>query len=33
MVTNKNEHTPKTPAKQGADEHTPKPIKIGACTP
>jgi hypothetical protein len=33
MVTNKNEHTPKTPAKQGADEVTPKPIKIGASTP
>jgi hypothetical protein len=33
MVTNKKEHTPKTPAKQGADEVTPKPIKIGAATP
>src|SRR5580700_1493309 len=33
MVTNKNEHTPKTPAKQGAAEVTPKPIKIGASTP
>jgi Transposase DDE domain group 1 len=33
MVTNKNEHTRKTPAKQGADEVTPKPIKIGASTP
>jgi hypothetical protein len=29
MVTNKNEHTTKTSAKQGADEATPKPIKIG----
>jgi hypothetical protein len=33
MVTNKNEHTPKTPAKQGADEVTPRTIKIGASTP
>ena len=33
MVTNKNEPTPKTPAKQRADEITPKPIKIGASTP
>jgi hypothetical protein len=33
MVTNKKEHTPKTAAKQGADEVTPKPIKIGAATP
>ena len=33
MVTNKNEHTTKTPAKQGADEITPKPMKIGASTP
>ena len=33
MVTNKIEHTPKTPAKQGADEVTAKPMKIGASTP
>jgi len=33
MVTNKNEHMPKAPAKQGADQVTPKPIKIGASTP
>jgi hypothetical protein len=33
MVTNKNEHTTKTSAKQGADEVTPKAIKIGAATP
>jgi len=28
MVTNKNEHTPKTPAKQGADKVIPKPIGV-----
>jgi Transposase DDE domain group 1 len=33
MVTNKKEHTPKTPAKQGADEVIPKTMKIGASTP
>ena len=33
MVMNKKEHTPKTPAKQGADEVIPKAIKIGASTP
>jgi len=33
MVTNKKEDTPKKPAKQGADEITPKPMKIGASTP
>ena len=33
MVTNKKEHTPKTPAKQGANEVSAKPIKIGASTP
>jgi len=33
MVKNKNAHTRKAPAKQGADEVTPKPIKIGASTP
>jgi len=33
MVTIKNEHTPKTPAKQGAHEVTSGPIKIGASTP
>jgi hypothetical protein len=33
MVTNRNEHTTKTSAKQGADEVTPQAIKIGAGTP
>ena len=33
MVNNKKEHTRKTPAKQGPDTVTPKPIKIGASTP
>ena len=33
MVNNINEHTHKTPAKQGAEAVTPKPIKIGASTP
>ena len=33
MVNNKNEHTRKPPAKQGAEAIIPKPIKIGANTP
>jgi hypothetical protein len=33
MVTHKKELTTKTPVKQGADQVTPKPIKIGASTP
>jgi len=33
MVNNTDEHTRKTPAKQGANAVTPKPIKIGAATP
>jgi Transposase DDE domain group 1 len=33
MVNNTNEHTRKTPAKQGAEAVIPKPIKIGASTP
>ena len=33
MVNNKNEHTRKAPAKQGAEAIIPKPIKIGANTP
>src|SRR5262245_32216241 len=33
MVNNKNEHTRKPPAKQGAEAIIPKPIKIGAATP
>ena len=33
MVNNTNEHTRKTPAKQGVEAVTPKPIKIGASTP
>lgn len=32
-MTNKNEHTPKTPAKQGGDKVIPKPIEIEASTP
>jgi Transposase DDE domain group 1 len=33
MVNSTNEHTRKTPAKQGAEAVIPKPIKIGASTP
>jgi hypothetical protein len=33
MVRNRKEHTPKTPAKQGADPVIPKLMKIGAATP
>jgi DDE family transposase len=33
MVRNRKKHTPKTPAKQGADPVIPKPMKIGAATP
>jgi len=33
MVRNRKKHTPKTPAKQGADPVIPKPMKIGASTP
>ena len=33
MVNNRKEHTRKTPAKQGPDAVTPKPMKIGAATP
>jgi hypothetical protein len=33
MVNNTDEHTRKTPAKQGAETVIPKPIKIGASTP
>ena len=33
MVTNRKEHTPKAPAKQGPDAVIPKPMKIGASTP
>jgi hypothetical protein len=33
MVNNTNEHTRKTPAKQGPEAVIPKPIKIGASTP
>ena len=33
MVNNRKKHTPKTPAKQGADAVISKPMKIGAATP
>jgi Transposase DDE domain group 1 len=33
MVRNRKKHTPKTPAKQGADAVIAKPMKIGASTP
>src|SRR5260370_8501121 len=33
MVTNRKEHTQKTPGKQGPDPVIPKPMKIGASTP
>src|SRR5258707_7109791 len=33
MVTNRKEHTLKTPGKQAPDVVIPKPIKIGASTP
>jgi len=33
MVNNTDEHTRKTPAKQGAKAVTPKPIRIVAATP
>jgi hypothetical protein len=33
MVDNRKEHTRKTPAKQGPDEVSPKPMKITASTP
>src|SRR5437660_7631553 len=33
MVTNRKEHTQKTPAKQAPDVVIPKPMKIGASTP
>src|SRR3989449_2041519 len=33
MVTNRKEHTQKTPGKQAPDVVIPKPIKIGASTP
>jgi hypothetical protein len=33
MVMNKKEHTPKTPAQQGADKVIPKSMKISASTP
>ena len=33
MVTNRKEHTTKSPGKQGPDVVIPKPIKIGASTP
>src|SRR5438270_330225 len=33
MVRNRKKHTPKTPAKQGADAVIAKPMKIGAATP
>ena len=33
MVNSTNEHTRKTPAKQGVEAVIPKPIKIGASTP
>src|SRR4029453_1047074 len=33
MVNKTNEHTRKTPAKQGSEAVIPRPIKIGASTP
>jgi hypothetical protein len=33
MVTNRKEHTQKTPGKQVPDVVIPKPMKIGAATP
>ena len=33
MVRNRKKHTPKTPAKQGAEPVIPQPMKIGAATP
>src|SRR5450755_3377508 len=33
MVTNKKEHTRKSPAEQGPEAAVPKPMKIGASTP
>ena len=33
MVNDKNEHTPKAPAKQAEEAVIRKPMKIGACTP
>jgi hypothetical protein len=33
MVTNRKEHSEKTPAKQGPEEITPEPNKINASTP
>jgi hypothetical protein len=33
MVTNREEHTPKQPVKQGVRPVIPKPMKIGASTP
>ena len=33
MVTNRKEHTQKTPGKQAPDVVIPKPMKIGASTP
>src|SRR6516162_9068602 len=33
MVNNTNEHTRKSPAKQGVERVIPKPMKIGAATP
>ncbi len=33
MVTNRKEHTQKTPGKQAPDVVIPKPMKIGAATP
>ena len=33
MVKNTNEHTRKTPAKQGAQSMNGKPTRIGASTP
>ena len=33
MVTNRKEHTRKSPAEQGPEAAIPKPMKIGASTP
>ncbi len=33
MVTNENQHSRKTPVKQGSEEATPEPNKINASTP
>ena len=33
MVTNRNQHNCKSPIKQGPEEVSPEPNKIGASTP